>query len=97
MPKSLQRVSQKSSAAFVRALGAVIRARRLRLKRTCAQIALRSGLSAAAIRQAEDFDPSLHLLQLVAIAEALEIPLRTLLRRAERKVRNGRRPRKGGP
>jgi hypothetical protein len=78
----------------VRALGAVIRARRLRLKQTCAQIALRSGLPKATILQAEAFDPGLDLLQLVAIAEALALPLRTLLRRAERKVRNDSKPRR---
>ena len=78
----------------MRALGAVIRARRLRLKKTCGDIALRSGLSEAAIVQAERRDPSLDLLQLAAIAAALEIPLRTLLRRAERKIRRGRKKRK---
>lgn len=77
----------------MRALGAVIRARRLRLKKTCADIALRSGLPEAEIVQAERCDPGLDLLQLAAIAAALEIPLRTLLRRAERKIRRGRQKR----
>jgi len=81
------RIPQSSSTAFVRALGAAVRARRVRLKRTCADLARRSGMSEAAIVQVEAGDPNLDLLQLVAIAEALEIPLRTLLQRAERRVR----------
>src|SRR5260370_840255 len=96
------RVPQSSSIAFVRALGAAVRARRLRLGQTCADLARRSGLSEAAIVQVEGGDPSLDLLQLVAIAEALEIPVKTLLQRAERRIRwggNGRSTapaRKGG-
>ena len=81
------RVPKSGSTAFVRALGAAVRAQRLRLKRTCADLAKGSGLSEAAIVKAEAGDPNLDLLQLVAIAEALEIPVRTLLRRAERSVR----------
>jgi transcriptional regulator with XRE-family HTH domain len=83
------RVPPSSSTAFVRAVGAAVRARRLRLKLTCADLAKRSGLSEAAIVQVEAGDPSLDLLQLVGIAEALEIPVRTLLQRAERRVRPG--------
>jgi transcriptional regulator with XRE-family HTH domain len=83
------RVPQSSSTAFVRAVGAAVRARRLRLRQTCADLARRSGLSEAAIIQVEAGDPSLDLLQLVAIAEALEIPVRTLLQRAERRIRRG--------
>jgi hypothetical protein len=93
-PMSLQRASQRNSAAFVRALGTVIRARRLRLKKTCAQIAIRSGLSEAAIVRAESFAPDLDLLGLVAIAAALDLPLRTLLRRAERKIQGARKTRR---
>jgi transcriptional regulator with XRE-family HTH domain len=81
------RVPKSNSVAFVRALGAAVRARRLRLKQTCADLARRSGLSEAAIVQVEAGDPGLDLLQLVAIAEALEIPLRTLLQRAEKRIR----------
>jgi transcriptional regulator with XRE-family HTH domain len=84
---SRPRVPQSSSTAFVRALGAAVRARRLRLKQTCADLAKRSGLSESAIVRVEAGDPSLDLLRLVAIAEALEIPVRILLRRAERRVR----------
>src|ERR1700738_4423298 len=80
------RVPKSSSTAFVRALGGAVRAQRLRLRRTCADLARRSGLSEAAIVQVEAGDPSLDLLQLVAIAEALEIPVRTLLQRAERRI-----------
>lgn len=81
------RVPKSNSAAFVRALGAAVRARRLRLKQTCADLARRSGLSEAAIVRVEAGDPGLDLLQLVAIAEALEIPVRTLLQRAEKRIR----------
>ncbi len=81
------RVPQSSSIAFVRALGAAVRARRLRLKLTHAHLAQRSGLSEAAIIKVEAGDPDLDLVQLVGIAEALEIPVRTLLQRAERRVR----------
>ena len=82
------RVPQSGSIAFVRALGAAVRARRLRLKLTCAHLAQRSGLSEAAIIKVEEGDPDLDLVQLVGIAEALEIPVRTLLQRAERRVRS---------
>jgi transcriptional regulator with XRE-family HTH domain len=81
------RVPQSGSIAFVRALGAAVRARRLRLKLTHAHLARRSGLSEAAIIKVEAGDPDLDLVQLVGIAEALEIPVRTLLQRAERRVR----------
>jgi transcriptional regulator with XRE-family HTH domain len=81
------RVPKSSPTAFVRGLGAAVRARRVRLKQTCADLARRSGLSEAAIIQVEAGDPSLDLLRLVAIAQALEIPVRTLLQRAERKAR----------
>src|SRR5882724_8791507 len=82
-------VPHSGSTAFVRALGAVVRARRLRLKQTCADLAEHSGLSESAIVQVEAGDPDLNLLRLVAIAEALEISVRTLLQRAQRKVRWG--------
>jgi transcriptional regulator with XRE-family HTH domain len=91
------RVPQSSSTAYARALGAVVRARRLRLKQTCGDLARRSGLSEAAIVRVEAGDPGLDLLQLVAIAEALEIPVRTLLQRAERRVRRGRNGRAAAP
>jgi len=50
-------------------------------------LARRSGLSEAAIIKVEEGDPDLDLVQLVGIAEALEIPVKTLLQRAERRVR----------
>lgn len=82
---SRPRAPQNRSAAFVCALGAVVRARRLLLKQTYADLARLSGLSESAIYNVEAGDPSLDLLQLVAIAGALEIPVRNLLKRAERK------------
>ena len=83
------RVPSSGSAAFARALGAAVRGRRLRLKLTCAELAQRSELSEAAIIKVEAGDPDLDLMQLVGIAEALEIPVRTLLQRAQRRVRCG--------
>lgn len=81
------RVPKSKPSAFVRAVGAAVRARRMRLKQTCADLAERSGLSEAEIIQVEAGDPDLDLLRLVAITQALEIPVRTLLQRAERRVR----------
>jgi transcriptional regulator with XRE-family HTH domain len=83
------RVPKSSSTAFVRALGAAVRARRLRLKQTCADLARLSGLSEAAIVRVEAGDPGLDLLQLVALAEALQISVRRLLQRAEKRIRWG--------
>lgn len=80
------RVPRKTSAAFVRALGASIRARRMRLGLKRVELARRARLSESRIIAVEDGDPDIDLLQLVAIADALQISLRRLLRRAERKV-----------
>jgi transcriptional regulator with XRE-family HTH domain len=98
-PPHLQR---KRSSAYVLALGASIRARRMRLRQTRVELARRSRLSEAKIIDVEDGDPNVDLLELVAIAAALEIPLRRLLQRAERKVaslgsRKGRRKRPPKP
>jgi transcriptional regulator with XRE-family HTH domain len=83
---SASRIPQNSPTAFVRALGAAVRARRLRLGQTRADLSGRSGLSESVIARVEAGDATLDLLQLVAIAEALEIALRTLLRQAERAI-----------
>jgi transcriptional regulator with XRE-family HTH domain len=80
------RMPRNRSAAFVRALGASIRARRMRLRLTRVELAGRARLSESRIIQIEDGDSDLELLQLMAIAEALEISLRRLLRRVERQV-----------
>ena len=58
----------------------------MRLRQTRVELARRSHLSEQRIIEVEDGDPDVDLLQLVAIAAALEIPLRRLLQRAERKV-----------
>lgn len=81
------RVPKGRPSPFVRALGAAVRARRIRLKQTCADLAKRSGLSEAELVHVETGNPDLDFLRLVAIAQALEIPLRTLLRQAERRLR----------
>jgi transcriptional regulator with XRE-family HTH domain len=80
------RKQRKSSMAFVRALGASVRARRMRLRQTRVELARRTGMSETAIIDIENGDPDLDLLQLVKLAEALQIPLRILLRRAERQI-----------
>jgi transcriptional regulator with XRE-family HTH domain len=85
------RAPRNSSAAFVRALGASVRARRMRLRQTRVELARRSGLSESMIINIEDGRADLDLLQLVALAEALELPLRILVRRAERQIGWGRR------
>ena len=81
------RVPKRKPTAFVRALGEAVRARRMRLKQTHADLAELSGLTEAEIVQVEAGNPDLDLLRLVAIAQALQIPVRTLLQRAERRVR----------
>jgi len=59
-------------------------------------------MSESGILQVEAGDPNVDLLQLVSIAEALDIPLRTLLGRAEQTTGWGRAswrfspPRDGG-
>jgi transcriptional regulator with XRE-family HTH domain len=80
------RAPRNSSTAFIRALGASVRARRMRLGQTRVELARRTGLSESAIISIEDGDVDLDLLKLVKLAEALKIPLRILLRRAERQV-----------
>jgi transcriptional regulator with XRE-family HTH domain len=72
--------------AFVRAVGAEVRARRLRAKLTRAELARRSGLSAGEIAVVEAGDPDLDLLRLAAVAAGLRITLHALLRRAERRA-----------
>jgi hypothetical protein len=64
----------------------------MRMRQTRVELARRSRLSETKIIRVEDGDPDVDLLQLVAIAKALDIPLRRLLRRAEWKV--GGKPKK---
>jgi len=85
------RAPRNSSTAFIRALGASVRARRMRLGQTRVELARRTGLSESAIISIEDGDVDLDLLKLVKLAEGLKIPLRILLRRAERQVGWGRK------
>ena len=65
----------------------------MRLGQTRVALARRARLSETRIIAVESGDPDVDLLQLVAIADALQISLRRLLRRAERKV--GWRAREG--
>lgn len=71
-------------ASFLRAVGAAIRIRREQLHLTIVQVAGRLGTSAAAVVRLEKGARNLTLLQLEAIAGALEVPLATLLSLAER-------------
>jgi transcriptional regulator with XRE-family HTH domain len=71
--------------AFLRALGAAVRARRLRLKLTGDQLAMRLGESPGAIARLEAGSRNVTVLHLAAIAIALEMPLPQLLRLAERR------------
>jgi transcriptional regulator with XRE-family HTH domain len=66
-------------AAFLRALGAAIRFRREQLNLTIVQAAGRLGMSSSAVARLERGARNLTLLQLEAIAGALELPLATLL------------------
>jgi hypothetical protein len=85
------RRAQKNPVAFLRALGAVVVAHRRRLKLTRADLAVLSGLPEASVACVEDGDLRADFLQLVAIALAMDVPLRTLVARAERRLRTKRR------
>jgi transcriptional regulator with XRE-family HTH domain len=82
-------------AAFLRALGAAIQSRREQLRLTIVQVAGRLGTSSSAVIRLETGARNLTLLQLEAIAGALEVPLATLLSLAERPRRHGS-ARRGG-
>src|SRR5262249_36781821 len=66
------RVSRRKAEAFARALGASIRARRMRMRQTRVELARRSRLSETRIIQVEDGDPDVDLLQLEAVANVLD-------------------------
>lgn len=72
--------------AFLRALGAAIQSRREQLSLTIVQVAVRSGTTPAALARVEGGERNLTLLQLAAIADALEISLPQLLSHAERRL-----------
>ncbi|HWG31188.1 MAG TPA: helix-turn-helix transcriptional regulator [Steroidobacteraceae bacterium] len=83
-------------AVFLRAVGAAIRFRREQLNLTIVQVAGRLGTSSAAVARLERGARNLTLLQLEAIAGALEVPLATLLSFAERRAGDRRRSRHEG-
>ncbi len=66
-------------AAYLRAIGAAIRSRREQLHLTIVQMAGRLGTSPSAVVRLERGARNLTLLELEAIAGALEVPLATLL------------------
>jgi len=72
--------------AFLRALGATVRAHRKRLKLTTIQLAERLGESSNAVERLESGRRNLTVLRLAAIARALETSLPRLLRLAERRL-----------
>ena len=80
------RSSRHNPTAFMRALGASVRARRMRLRQTRVELARRVGVTENTIIQIEAGELNLDLLQLVKLSEALELPLRILLRRVERQI-----------
>jgi len=75
-------VAEDAWRAQLEALGAFIRARRISANLSLRQLAERSGLSNAYLSQVERgrHEPSLSVLH--AIADALEVPLASLLARA---------------
>ena len=80
-------------SAFLRALGAAMRARRVRLKLTIVDIAARLGEPAVAVLRLEEGMRNVSVLRLAATARALEIPLPQLLKLAERRMRRATRKR----
>lgn len=83
---SPSRAPRNSSTAFVRALGAAVRARRVQLGLRRTAVARRIGLAETAIVAIEEGEADLDLILLARLAEVLELPLRTLLRRMERQI-----------
>ena len=77
-------------AAFLRAMGAAIRFRREQLNLTIVQVAGRLGTSSSVVVRLERGAHNMTVLRLEAIAGALEVPLATLLRLAERLRADGR-------
>ena len=77
--------------AFLRALGAALQSRREQLSLTIVQVAGRSGMTPAVLARVEGGGRNLTLLQLAAIADALEISLPELLGRAEQRLHRQRR------
>jgi transcriptional regulator with XRE-family HTH domain len=80
-----RRASRQS--AFLLALGAAVRVRRASLKLTVGQLAARLGESPAAVKRLESGSRNVSVLQLAAIARALQLSLGRLLRLVERRVR----------
>lgn len=75
---------RKLSAEFVRALGATVRQRRLRLDLSLEELAAKAHLSATEVTRLESGQHDVKLLQLQAIASALDYALSELVSRTER-------------
>jgi transcriptional regulator with XRE-family HTH domain len=80
-------------SAFLRALGAAMRARRVRLKLTIVEVAARLGEPAVAVVRLEEGARTVTVLRLAAAARALEISLPHLVKLAERRMRRDMRKR----
>jgi transcriptional regulator with XRE-family HTH domain len=80
-------------SAFLRALGAAMRARRVRLKLTIVEVAARLGEPAVAVLRLEEGARNVSVLRLAAAARALDISLPDLVKLAERRMRRDLRTR----
>jgi transcriptional regulator with XRE-family HTH domain len=81
-------------AEFVRALGATVRRRRVRLNLSLGRLASKTGLSITELTRLESGQHDVKLLQLQAIASALDYALSELVSRTERLM--ARRQRQSG-
>jgi hypothetical protein len=80
-------------SAFLRALGAAMRARRVRLKLTIVEVAARLGEPPVAVLRLESGVRNVSVLRLAAAARALEISLPRLVKLAEGRMRRSSRRR----
>lgn len=85
---------RKLSAEFVQALGATVRQRRLHLDLSLEQLAAKTHLSTTELTQLESGRHDVKLLQLQAIASALDYALSELVSRTEKLM--ARRQRQNG-
>jgi transcriptional regulator with XRE-family HTH domain len=77
---------EKSRQAFLGALGAAVRAQRLRLDLNEEQLAQRIAVSAAAVKRLERGTYNATVLQLQAVAKALDLSLAELIQQVERRI-----------
>ena len=80
-------------SAFLRALGAAMRARRVRLKLTIVDVAARLGEPPVAVLRLEAGVRNVSVLRLAAVARVLKISLPQLVKLAERRMQRNVRKR----